>query len=49
MKYLSPEIEALAKKNKNSEKSLAKKGNSCGIFQDYQIEETTLESNAISI
>lgn len=32
MKYLTPYIEKLAKKA--SEKSLAKQGVSCGIFQD---------------
>jgi len=32
MKYLSPEIAKMAKKE--PEKSLAKKGVSCGIFQD---------------
>ncbi|WP_422080217.1 hypothetical protein [Ulvibacterium sp.] len=35
MGYLSPQIEILAKKKKQDEKSLIKKGNSCGIFQDY--------------
>ncbi len=32
MKYLSPDIEKLTKKT--SDKSLAKPGVSCGIFQD---------------
>ncbi|ADV51350.1 hypothetical protein I2486_20180 [Cellulophaga sp. E16_2] len=33
MTYLSPEIEALAKRKETA--SLVKKENSCGIFQDY--------------
>jgi hypothetical protein len=33
MTYLSPEIEALAKRKESA--SLVKKENSCGIFQDY--------------
>lgn len=33
MTYLSPEIEALAKRKERN--SLIKKENSCGIFQDY--------------
>ncbi len=45
MTFLSPQIEALAKRKK--EKSLIKKENSCGIFQDYgnveTIEETKTE------
>ena len=49
MKYLSPEIEALAKKNKKEGKSLIKRGNSCGIFQDYKIEETTVVKEEISL
>lgn len=35
MGYLSPQIEILAKKKKQDEKSLIKKENSCGIFKDY--------------
>lgn len=35
MGYLSPEIEVLAKRKKQEEKSLIKKEYSCGIFQDY--------------
>ena len=46
MNYLSPEIEALAKRNKISAKSLIKKGNSCGIFHDYKIEETTVHGDS---
>lgn len=49
MTYLSPEIEALAKRKERN--SLIKKENSCGIFQDYGKEtyinplqkETTLK------
>ncbi|WP_322929862.1 hypothetical protein [Arenibacter sp. GZD-96] len=33
MQFLSPQIASLIKKKK--EKSLIKKENSCGIFQDY--------------
>lgn len=33
MQFLSPHIESLIKNKK--EKSLVKKENSCGIFQDY--------------
>lgn len=33
MTFLSPQIEALAKRKKVQ--SLVKKPNSCGIFQDY--------------
>ena len=35
MGYLSPQIEVLAKRKKQEEKSLIKKEFSCGIFQDY--------------
>ena len=35
MGYLSPQIEVLARKKKQEEKSLIKKEYSCGIFQDY--------------
>lgn len=35
MTYLSPQIEALAKKKKQEAKSLVRKEHSCGIFQDY--------------
>lgn len=35
MQYLSKEIEALAKRSQKAEKSLIKRENSCGIFQDY--------------
>ncbi len=45
MNYLSPEIEAMIK-GKRSKNSLAKKQVSCGIFQDYEIEETELENDA---
>ena len=45
MKYLSPEIAQLAKKNNSSKKSLLTKSNSCGIFQDYGIEENTAVEN----
>ncbi|MDN3665117.1 hypothetical protein ACFFU1_02670 [Algibacter miyuki] len=38
MKYLSPEIEALAKNV--STKSLARPTTSCGIFQDCDYTET---------
>ncbi len=41
MKYLSPHIEALTKKKKKKEKSLIKKEYSCGIFQDYGVNEST--------
>lgn len=43
MKYLSPEIEALAKKFEKT-KSLARTNVSCGIFQecDYTEERPTL-------
>jgi len=46
MTYLSPQIEALAKRKK--EESLIKKENSCGIFQDYGKESYTVffENNA---
>ncbi|WP_198283131.1 hypothetical protein [Aquimarina agarilytica] len=36
MKYLNPQIEKLAKKN--VEKSLVKKGISCGIFQELGVD-----------
>ncbi|WP_199271507.1 hypothetical protein [Cellulophaga sp. L1A9] len=39
MTYLSPEIEALAKRKVTP--SLIKKENSCGIFQDYGKEIST--------
>lgn len=35
MSYLSPQIEAYAKKKKLEDASLIKKTISCGIFQDY--------------
>ena len=35
MNYLSPQIEAMAKKKIKKEAPLVKKGYSCGIFQDY--------------
>ncbi|MDP5106856.1 MAG: hypothetical protein NWQ31_11880 [Polaribacter sp.] len=38
MKYLSPEIEALAKKFEET-KSLARTNVSCGIFQDCDYNE----------
>ena len=45
MKYLSSHIEALTKKKKTEEKSLIKKQYSCGIFQDYEVNESsTIES-----
>ncbi len=36
MSYLSPQIGNLIKRKKQEEKSLIKRGNSCGIFQDYE-------------
>ncbi len=42
MKYLTPYIEKLAKKA--SEKSLAKQGVSCGIFQDLDVNLGTKKS-----
>jgi hypothetical protein len=41
MKYLSPEIEKLAKSA--SKKSLAKLGTSCGIFQDCFDKESSYD------
>ncbi len=35
MNFLSPQIEALSKRKIKEEAPLAKKVNSCGIFQDY--------------
>lgn len=35
MQYLSKEIEALAKKKRQTGSSLVKNEHSCGIFQDY--------------
>ncbi|MBD0849544.1 hypothetical protein [Maribacter arenosus] len=35
MNFLSPQIEALSKKKIKEEAPLAKRVNSCGIFQDY--------------
>lgn len=35
MQYLSKEIEILAKRSQKAERSLIKRENSCGIFQDY--------------
>tara|TARA_R110000868_G_scaffold3285_4_gene21471 strand:- start:1117 stop:1269 length:153 start_codon:yes stop_codon:yes gene_type:complete len=49
MTYLSPEIEALAKRKK--EESLVKKENSCGIFQDYgkeYYEQSSSDNSSIS-
>ncbi|WP_282160757.1 hypothetical protein [Ulvibacterium marinum] len=47
MGYLSPQIEILAKKKKQDEKSLIKKENSCGIFQDYgDLEDASEKSKA---
>ena len=37
MQYLSKEIEALAKNKEKTAKSLVKKQNSCGIFQDVDM------------
>lgn len=45
MGYLSPQIEILAKKKKQDKKSLIKKENSCGIFQDYGDLEGTSEKS----
>ncbi len=45
MKYLSPEIEALAK-GKTTKNSLLKKEISCGIFQDAPNFETELEEKS---
>ncbi|MDP5231504.1 MAG: hypothetical protein NWQ38_14020 [Cellulophaga sp.] len=42
MTYLSPQIAALAKKNKV--KSLVKKQTSCGIFQEYGLELSVKEN-----
>jgi len=46
MKYLTPEIEALSKKFKDS-KSLILQNNSCGIFQNIVYKDNThkLERN----
>ncbi|MGB5554117.1 MAG: hypothetical protein WBM83_05605 [Flavobacteriaceae bacterium] len=41
MGYLSPQIEALARKKKSAASSLIKKEVSCGIFQDYESIETS--------
>jgi hypothetical protein len=38
MKYLTPELEALSKQFE-IKKSLAHKNTSCGIFQDYDVNE----------
>jgi len=35
MNYLSPQIEALAKKSIKKDAPLVRKGFSCGIFQEY--------------
>ncbi len=35
MNYLSPQIEALAKKKIKKDAPLVRKGFSCGIFQEY--------------
>jgi hypothetical protein len=35
MNYLSPQIEALAKKRIKKDAPLVRKGFSCGIFQEY--------------
>jgi len=43
MGYLSPQIEALAKKKPKIENSLVKKECSCGIFQDYGKNELDIK------
>ncbi len=44
MQYLSKDIEAVARKRKQQEKSLIKMVNSCGIFQDYGSTENELNT-----
>lgn len=44
MKYLSKDIEALAKSKRHRGESLIKKEKSCGIFQDY---DTGIPSKAV--
>ncbi|EAR01331.1 hypothetical protein FB2170_11441 [Maribacter sp. HTCC2170] len=39
MNYLSPQIEAFAKRKKPIESSLIRTENSCGIFQQYNEEK----------
>jgi len=46
MNYLSPEIKAMIKV-KTSETSLIKRQNSCGIFQDYNVEEALVEPDTL--
>lgn len=46
MGYLSPQIEAYAKKKKQEKNSLVKMEVSCGIFQDYGDMGTALENRA---
>ena len=36
MNYLSPQIEALARKKIKKDAPLVRKGFSCGIFQEYE-------------
>lgn len=46
MQYLSKEIEAIAKRKKKATNSLVKKDFSCGIFQDYRMEQSSrIENN----
>ena len=45
MNYLSPQIEALAKKRIKNEASLIKKVHSCGIFQDYGAGNSNPQEN----
>jgi len=49
MGYLSPQIEALAKKKSRIENSLVKKDNSCGIFQDYGKVDFDIPPTSVSI
>ena len=41
MKYLSPQIEALAEKRIKKDAPLVRKGYSCGIFQEYEAKNNT--------
>lgn len=45
MNFLSPQIEALAKKRIKNEASLIKKVHSCGIFQDYGAGDYSSQEN----
>jgi hypothetical protein len=46
MNFLSPQIEALSKKKIKEAAPLAKKVNSCGIFQDYESDYSDPQQNA---